>query len=56
MVDRNAENFDIGVDQLKKSQGKEQAGVIQQQVQNYSTNSAGLDPARLQSILKQLGF
>jgi hypothetical protein len=56
MRGRNTENFDIGLDQLKKSQGREQAGVVQQQVQNYSTNMAGLDPAKLESILKALGF
>jgi hypothetical protein len=56
MQGRNAENFDVGVDQLKKAQGREKSGVLQTQVQNYSANSANLDPAKLESLLKALGF
>jgi hypothetical protein len=56
MQGRNAENFDIGVDQLKKAQGKEQAAVLKGQVDTYSQHGANLDPAKLEALMKALGF
>jgi hypothetical protein len=56
MQDRNAENFDIGLDQLKKGQGRELSGVLKGQVDTYSQYGAQLDPAKLDSLMKALGF
>jgi hypothetical protein len=56
MQGRNAENFDIGLDQLQKQRGQDLAGILKGQVDTYSQVGANLDPAKLDSLLKALGF
>jgi hypothetical protein len=56
MQDRNSENFDVGVDQLKKAEAKERAAVLKGQVDTYSENAAYLSEEQKAAIFRALGM